>query len=268
MYLADYHTHTCCSMDSEAPLEREAERAAALGLRELCTTDHWDLLDEAGGRGRPLDWGPVLEQYRRASAGAPEGLRLRLGVELGNAAEDPGRVRETLAAAPVDFVIGSVHNQSSAAGGRDLYFLEYAGPEDCRRVLEDYLDSLERTAELPDCYDVLGHVLYPLRYMAGVPGGPSGLEGCRERLRAVLAAAVRAGRGIEVNTYRGRTLEEWRPVLELYRECGGEIVTLGSDAHAAEDVGRGIARAQELLKEAGFRYQAVYSRRTPQFIRL
>ena len=130
------------------------------------------------------------------------------------------------------------------------------------------MDSLELTAELPDCYDVLGHVLYPLRYMAGVPGGPSGLEGCRERLRAVLAAAVRAGRGIEVNTYRGRTLEEWRPVLELYRECGGEIVTLGSDAHAAEDVGRGIARAQELLKEAGFRYQAVYSRRTPQFIRL
>lgn len=268
MYLADYHTHSRCSMDCEELLEREAEQAASLGLRELCTTDHWDLLDEDGGQGQTLDWTPVLEQYRRVSARLPQGLKLRLGIEAGGIPEDPDLAERVLAAAPVDFVIGSVHNLSSGAGGRDLCFLDYAGRENCLRVLDDYLDSLERTARLPACYDVLGHVLYPLRYMDGSPGAPADLSDRWERLREVLSAAVEAGRGIEVNTCRGRTLEQWSPVLRLYRDCGGEIVTVGSDAHAARDIGRGVAQAQELLKQAGFRYQAVYSRRTPQFIRL
>ena len=49
---------------------------------------------------------------------------------------------------------------------------------------------------------------------------------------------------------------------------GGELITLGSDAHRPEDVGKGIAQAQELLRTVGFRYFTVYHRRTPQFIRL
>lgn len=57
-------------------------------------------------------------------------------------------------------------------------------------------------------------------------------------------------------------------LLELYRDCGGELITLGSDAHRPEDVGKGIAQAQELLRTVGFRYFTVYHRRTPQFIRL
>lgn len=45
---------------------------------------------------------------------------------------------------------------------------------------------------------------------------------------------------MEVNTCRGRTLEEWRPILALYRDCGGELVTVGSDAHTPADVGKGV----------------------------
>ena len=75
---------------------------------------------------------------------------------------------------------------------------------------------------------------------------------------------VAHGKGIEVNTYRGKTLSEWKPVLELYRACGGELVTTGSDAHVTSSVGKGIPEAMELLRSCGFRYVTTYERRQPQ----
>jgi len=65
MYLTDYHTHTCCSMDSQAQLSDQAAQAVRLGLKELCTTDHCDLIQEKGDRLYELDWTPIVEQYER-----------------------------------------------------------------------------------------------------------------------------------------------------------------------------------------------------------
>lgn len=268
MYLTDYHSHTRCSMDSQADLGEEAAQALAVGLSELCTTDHCDLIDEAGQRTYDLDWAPILEQYAQVREAYQDRLKLKLGLELGSAPTDPACARKILAGAPLDFVIGSIHNMDLEAGGIDFYFLEYRTQEDCYRALDNYFASMERLTGLPDCFDVLGHVIYPLRYMEKVPGEPITLERYWEQLRSIFTAAAAAGRGIELNTYCGRTLEPWAPILKLYRECGGEIVTLGSDAHSPVSIGKGIREGQELLKAAGFRYQAVYLRRIPQFIRL
>lgn len=268
MYLTDYHTHTLCSPDSQTPLEDQAEQAVRLGLRELCTTDHCDLIQEDGQTIHQLDWTPILEQYDRVRAAYQGRLNVKLGLELGGAPTDPEAAGAILSASPVDFVIGSIHNLDLSAGGLDFYYVSYRTREDCFRALDNYISSLAKLALMPEHYDVLGHIIYPLRYMTGVPGGPVTLEKYQQQLRDIFTAAVSAGRGIELNTYRGRTLEPWRPILELYRSCGGEIVTLGSDSHTAQEVGAGIQEGQELLKAAGFRYQAVYQRRTPQFIKL
>lgn len=267
MYLVDYHAHTRCSFDSRASLLDEAARAVELGLRELCTTDHCDLLDEDGQRAYGLDWAPILEQYAAARAAYAGKLTLRLGLELGGAPVDPACARSILAGAEPDFVLGSIHNLSPARGGTDLYYLDFSSRERCCAALDDYFDSLSALALLADCYDVLAHVIYPLRYM-NPSDGPVTLDRYEGRLRELFKTAAQAGRGIELNTCRGQTLSEWAPILALYRDCGGEIVTVGSDAHKAKDVGAGIREAGELLKAAGFRYLAVYRRRIPQFVRL
>ena len=265
MYLPDCHNHTLCSPDSQAPLSAMAQAAAKAGLSLLCTTDHCDLLDVRGRETPDWDWTPVLEQFSAVRAECPRGLDLRLGVELGSAQFRPDRAREILAAAPLDLVIGSAHNLSPARGGVDFYYLPYETEAACYAALEDYFESLLAIARLDLC-DVIGHIIYPLRYMNGRAGRRVTLEPCRDRLEALLKAAVASGKGIEVNTNRGRDVEPWRPLLSLYRALGGELVTLGSDAHAPEDVGGGIARAVELLKETGFRYLTVYSRRRPELI--
>lgn len=268
MYLADYHTHTQCSADSQTPLMEQAEQAVQMGLSELCTTDHFDLLDVDGNRVYDLDYGPILEQFEQAQAAFEGRLRLKLGLELGGADADPDCARRVLDKAPLDFVIGSIHNLSLAAGGGDLCRLAYRTSADCYAALDDYFNSMARLVRTPGCCDVLGHVIYPLRYMKEMEDGPITLDRYWEQLRDILTAAADAGIGIELNTYCGRTLEEWTPILALYRDCGGEIITVGSDAHAPSGIGQGFMRAHELLKAAGFRYQAVYQGRRPQFKKL
>ena len=173
-----------------------------------------------------------------------------------------------MSGAPLDFVIGSIHNQSLEQGGIDFYFLKYRTQQDCYDALDDYFASMSKLVKLEDSYDVLGHIIYPLRYMKEAEGPPITLERYQDALRAIFTHAAQAGRGIEVNTYCGRTIEAWLPVLKLYRACGGEILTVGSDAHTAENIGKGTKEAQQLMQEAGFRYQTVYQGRTPKFIKL
>ena len=74
---------------------------------------------------------------------------------------------------------------------------------------------------------------------------------------------VETGRGIELNTYCGRTIEPWRPILDRYRAHGGELITVGSDAHFPERVGLGVSAAYALLRETSFRYVSVYERHIP-----
>ena len=144
--------------------------------------------------------------------------------------------------------------------------LPYDTLEDCYRALDNYFQSMLAMAASP-CYDVVGHVIYPLRYMNGPYDTPS-LDRYRDQIREILRLAIQSGRGIEINTWKGQTLREWIPILRDYRELGGEILTVGSDAHAPEPLGRGIREAYGLMADCGFRYVAVYHARKPEMIRL
>ncbi len=87
-------------------------------------------------------------------------------------------------------------------------------------------------------------------------------------LRAVLAALARSGRALEVNTSTlRRPVAEPSPdrvLLRWFREEGGRLVTFGSDAHRAGDVGAGWQQAVYEMRHAGFTEYAVYARRQPE----
>lgn len=263
MYLADFHTHTRCSPDSEASAPNMAQAALRAGLNELCFTDHVDLLDYNGSPADFGGWGPYLDQFRALSV---PGLTLRLGVELGEGWENPALAARIVSQPQLDFVIGSVHNLASKDGGTDLYFLDYRTEEACYGTLKLYMDCLELQA-VQDSFDVLGHVIYPLRYMNGKTGHHIRLDPFFPRLEGVFRTLAARDKGMEVNTCRGRTVEDWRPILALYKDCGGRLVTLGSDAHRPQDVAKGLPEAAGLLKEFGFPL-TVYEKRQPKLVML
>lgn len=263
MFLADYHNHTRLSPDSEADPLAMARAALDYGVSEMCFTDHVDLLDFNGQPTLFGGWGPYLKQFRALSV---PGLTLRLGVELGEGWEDPELAARIVSQPELDFVIGSVHNLDSAHGGVDLFYLDLTTEEKCYDVLNLYMGCLELQAA-QDTFDVLGHVIYPLRVMNGKAGHHIRLEPYFSRIAGVFRTLIAKDKGIEVNTCRGRTVEEWREILALYRDCGGRLVTLGSDAHRPQDMSKGIREGAGLLKEFGFDL-AVYERRQPKLHKL
>lgn len=266
MFLGDVHTHSLCSPDGAFSMLEMARAAAHAGLTHLCLTDHCDLLDLNGTFTPHQDWGRVRAAFDEAKAAAPQGLTLRLGVELGEAYEDPAVARGILAAGPeLDFVIGSVHNFHALMGKQDFYNADYSDLETCHAALADYLGSLDALADLTDCYDTMAHILYPLRYMQGRAGQDISLaqRDYPERLEVILRKVAQAGKALEVNTWRGRTVAEWEPLLRQFKALGGECVTVGSDAHHTRDLGKGVAEAYELIKTCGYRYTAVYHQRKP-----
>jgi len=268
MYLSDYHFHTRCSTDSQATLAQQAKAAMAAGVQELCVTDHWNLLDQQGNRLTAVyDWGPSLEQWKKLRGRWPGKLELRLGVEVGNGVLDPAAVDASLTIPELDFVIGSLHSQSAAAGGRGIFTVsrECAKKEDGVAIIDDYMDMLEELVGTGG-WDVLGHVIYPLRY---IPAEYElDLRPWWDRLAEVFRAVIAQGKGVELNTSAGATVGQWRDVLALYRDLGGEVLTLGSDAHRPQHMAAAFPRALELIRELGFRYLCVYRRRTPLFCKI
>lgn len=268
MYLSDYHFHTRCSADSTATLTQQAGAAINAGVRELCVTDHWNLLDQQGKRLPTVyDWKRPLEQWKRVRSRWPGKLELRLGVEVGNGVLDPAAVDASLDLPELDFVIGSLHSQSAAAGGRGIFTVAHAATrrEEGIAILDDYMDMLEELVQTGG-YDVLGHVIYPLRYLP--PEFGLDLRPWWDRLAEVFRVVIAQGKGIECNTSAGTTVEQWRDVLSLYRDLGGEVLTLGSDAHQSAHMAAAFPQAVELIRSLGFRYLCVYRRRTPLFCKL
>ena len=273
--LFDQHVHSTYSDDAENSMAEMALAAARAGLGGICFTDHVDL-DDMLGAYNPGAWRP--DEYFSAFEGAREAagdkLSLRLGLELGEGCHYPAEAARIAAQVP-DFIIGSVHNLSHTA---DFYCgrpggeapAMYETREHCTALLERYMDELEATAR-QGSFDVIGHIGYPLRYMRQV-WPDAALTPLRERMAELFRLLIADSRGIEVNTsgLRG-TLGETMPaewLLRLYRDLGGEIVTLGSDAHRVSDVGAGLREAKNLLRGLGFERYCVYNRRKVDFIRI
>ena len=195
MYLTDYHTHTKLSPDGSVPLAEMAEAAVAAGLNELCITDHCDLLELYGEPVDHYDWPPALEQYAAVAPRYAGKLTIRLGLEFGMAHLNPEASRAILDRPELDFVLGSIHNLCPQKGGTDFYYVDYPDPAACYAALDDYFASMAQLA-VTDFYDVLSHIIYPLRYM----DHPISLDHYHDVLDGIFRAAAERGRGIEINT--------------------------------------------------------------------
>ena len=266
MYLCDVHTHTKISPDSHAPLADMTAAAVSAGLRELCVTDHCDLLDLDGTPLTTFDWPAAKEQYRTVKTALGDRLTLRLGIELGSAPYDPDTARAILAGGGdgLDFVLGSLHNWIGAEGSVDLCRSRFSGdPALARRAVANALDhTWLLVTKYPDCYDSLAHINYPVRYIRR-DGIDLSFADWEDRVRAIFTEIAKTDHALEVNTRRGIDLDIWPPLLRWFKECGGELVTVGSDAHRPGDVAKGIPEALELLNAAGFRHVTTFTERKP-----
>ena len=269
--LVDYHVHSDVAEDSSASMREMAAAEAAAGVQLLCFTNHCDLLHWQDGRPNPrcrVITDESAEKLAALRAAGDESIELRLGLELAEGHADPALAAALAADGRLDFVLGSLH---LLPGYGDLYRQHYTTHAQCERMFDLYLDELQRVAEL-DFYDVLAHLGYARRYMwrDGVDAAMT-LERFGAKIERLLRTVIDKGKGLEINCSGirdGCGPFPGEEILRLYRALGGEIVTVGSDAHRPEDAAKGIREGYAVLRRCGFDYVTVFRRRKPERIKL
>lgn len=268
---ADFHLHSSFSGDSDTPMEDMILRGIELGLTEMCFTEHNDFDYPVTERETPgffeVNPDAYLYDFLKLREKYEGRIHLLFGVELGLQPHLSLRNAAFAKAHDYDFVIGSSH----LCNGKDPYypsFYEGRAQEDAYR---EYFESILENLKSYGNFDIYGHLDYVVRYGPKKDEGYS-YEMYREIFDKILTRLIDMEKGLEVNTSGlAKGLREPNPcagILKRYRELGGEIVTVGSDAHAPGQIAHAFDRAAEILKKCGFRYYATFEKRSPSFHKL
>lgn len=261
---ADLHTHSCFSFDGapEATLEALCETAIAKGLSHLAVTDHCDINGEIEGIYAILDKEAVFDAVSKAKKKYADRLTLLFGVELGQAYQYPGEARALLDRYPYDIVLGSLHN---LRGEQDFYYMDYSTLTDAQ-IAELFDRTLYESMELLDFggIHVLTHLTYMHRYVRR-GGKDIDFTPFHEKLSALLKKLIKKGVALELNTSalskeRGGVFSPTTEILSLYRSLGGRLISLGSDAHAPQNIAQHFDAAKRALLDCGFTELAVPTR--------
>ena len=247
----DLHVHTEWSWDAaRGSMEKSCARALEIGLPAIAFTEHadWALVHEGQ---HPVDLPGYFDAIERCRAAYPS-LRILTGVELGEPHWFPQETAAALASGPLDIVLGSIH--SIHWDGDVLDASQFRGRPgiDFPGAVREYFAELLLMVESGQPFETLAHIDYPKRYW------PQGAAQYREKdyeeqIRAVLAAAARTGRVLEVNTTRGDFLCPDMTVVRWWRELGGQAVQYGSDAHQPDKVAEGFLIATQMVEAVGFK---------------
>lgn len=277
--MIDCHTHTCNSPDAENTVSELCEQAIALGLDVLAITEHCEVNRYYGieyYNATPngydtydfqLDFENSMKDNTFAQKKYHDKLNIICGIELGQATHDFELAEKIISDERLDFVIGSMHQLPNHD---DFAFIDYNEVDIPSLLMENYLEVLKLCKW--GKFDVLGHLTYTLRYIVGNCGIDVDMKPYEEIIAECYRVLISKGKGIEINTSGlrqtyGKTFPDLN-YIKLYKDLGGEILSIGSDSHTTYDLARGIPQGVELAKLAGFTEVCYFKKRKPYFISL
>ena len=267
---ADYHLHSSFSGDSDTPMEEMILQGIQIGLTRMCFTEHHDLdyppteLDPEGKF--ELNPDAYLYDLLRLKEKYAEQITLLFGVELGM---QPHISKENAAFAKAhdyDFIIASSH----ICNGKDPYLSSFFEGRSQEEAYTEYFESILENLKFYSNFDVYGHLDYVVRYGPTKDEGYS-YEAYCDIFDRILERLISMEKGIEINTSGLKSLRDTNPcigVIRRYRELGGEIITVGSDAHVPKQIAFCFDRAADILKDCGFKYYTTFEKRSPSFHKL
>ena len=269
---ADYHVHTQFSDDSVYPMEQVIKDAAAMGVEEICFTDHvdygikedWDCGHPIVYRGKePLanvDYLKYFAKIKELQHSYGDRIMIKAGLEFGIQMHTIPQYKALTQKYPLDFVILSIHQVEN----QEFWTQDFQKNRSQREYNERYYGEMLNLVKSFKDYSVLGHMDLIVRYdeMGVYP-----FEKVEAVVSEILKTVIEDGKGIEFNTsYRRYGLKDTTPSVDIwkrYKELGGEIITIGSDSHTPAHLGVGIGEAKQLLKSLGFRFFCTYDRMKP-----
>lgn len=254
--LVDYHMHLRASGDASEELdhtveavERYVERSLERGVDEIGITEHvyyfretqdlWVLPYQLDRCREELDpyCDAVLEAKRR-------GLPVKLGLEVDWVPERGDELAAVLEPFPWDYLIGSVHWIDGLAVDQKPGLWAGRSVEEVWALYARELEAAARSGH----FDVLAH--------------PDLVKIFDDRVEWDWKPVIDALDGVALEV---STAGLHKPVGELYPDetllRGASRITLASDAHLAEDVGRDFEAAVEHARTCGFETVTVFDGR-------
>jgi len=271
---ADYHVHTEFSDDSIYPMEQVIKDAIAMQMDEICFTDHVDYgIKEDRAPNRPIryrrneplanvDYPAYFSKIRELQSQYQGQIRIKAGLEFGMQVHTIPRYEALFANYPLDFIILSIHQVED----KEFWTQDFQKGKSQKEYNQRYYEEMLNVVNRYQNYSVLGHLDLITRY------DENGIYPFREVksvISEILKTVIQNGKGLEFNTSCHRYgLSDTTPsvdILKLYREMGGEIITIGSDSHKPEHLGAYFDEAKLMLKDLGFRFFCTFDQMRPVY---
>ncbi len=247
-------------------MEELIQRAISIGLKTMCFTEHMDMdyprQDPDGPVEFVLDTGSYRKKYLEMKDKYSDRIDLLFGVELGLQPHLVDWNNNYVNRYDFDYIIGSAHT----IGRSDPYYPSFYEGRSEREAYVEYFEEALCDIRLFDDMDSFGHLDYVVRY------GPNknreySYKAYADVIDPILRTLIDKGIALEVNSagYR-KGLGEPNPckdVIIRYKQLGGELITIGSDAHTTSSLSNGFDAVEALLLSCGFKYHAVFSGRKP-----
>ena len=256
----DYHMHSHFSADCSVSMEDMIVGSIEKGLKEICFTEHidYDYPDDTIVFEFDLqEYSDHLTTLQQMYEGQ---IILKKGIEIGVQPHLLERYDQLINEQDFDFIICSMHTTEK----KGLHYGDLFIGKTIEEAHQAYYDELLYCVKNFKQFNVFGHVDLVKRYSKEQP-----TYNFHDEFTAIFNEIIPAGKGIELNTSGVRYgLPSGLPstdVLKLYKQCGGEIITLGSDAHRVSEIAFQFRESLELLHSIGFKHIATFDQQQPTF---
>lgn len=272
MKICDLHTHSNNSFDAENTVDDMCQNAIKKQLYAIAVTDHCEAPMIKYGKLCKFGYFDELipnsiRETQLAQKKYSGKIKVLCGVELGEPMHDMNCTEEALSYGNYDFILASVHNLKNT---EDFYFLDYNNL-DIDKIMNLYFDELAETATFKN-FDSLAHLTYPLRYIKEKTGQIPDLSKYRNSIDNIYKILISNNKALEINVsglFKGldSTLPD-ETEIRRFHELGGKYITIGSDAHNTQFLGKGIEQGMALAKNCGFTHYTIFQNRKPVLIKL
>lgn len=265
--LIDMHVHSDNSPDGKHSPMYICEQAVKNGFGAVAFTDHCEVDTFFEQKYNNMLFHSFFECNKARSAFEGQ-LLVLIGTEIGQPLSNIALADKIVNKHNFDFVLASIHTPDGF--DKDIKEIEY-DKLDVYDFMKSYFAQLTEIAKWDGC-DALAHITCPMRRIQGKYRIDFDYSKIQNSLDTLLKTMIKHDKALEINTSglrqeMGRTMPE-ESIVSRYRELGGKLITIGSDAHSAYDCGKGIEKGIEIAKNCGFEKLTFYVNREPMEINI
>ena len=273
--MIDYHIHTQHSIDATGSVTEYCNRALEIGLQEICFTNHCEMDPERNdsfirfdGEREPFSRQSLMrlrkEIFEARDKYNKQGLTVRFGIEVGYYKGIEPQLQEIIEGSELDFVIGAVHCLEHICIDSSKECKKYFDQYDPQQLVHNYFVTVEDLVK-SRMFDSLAHIDVYKKYGRDHYG--DGIYDVPHDIVDHVFSLIKENHiALEINTAGMRFMNEFYPaphLMKMAHDKGLELITIGSDSHRPEDLGKDLTLALEYLKTNGFDAICTFDKRKP-----